>query len=94
MQTKPDLDRDDANPWYVRLLERVLSKEGAATAIGMYLVWFLAGDVRGEVRMIRTEHQELLVVLRELAHYSFQECINSAQTDAQRASCVYRESRR
>ena len=84
---------DVGNPWYVRLLERVLSREGAIAGVALYLVWFLAGDVRGEVRTIRSEHQELLAVMRELAHYSRQECLNSAQDDAARAGCVYRVPR-
>ena len=91
--TKFDGGRGDGNPWYVRLLERVLSREGAIAGVALYLVWILAADVSGEIRLVRTEHQVLLVVLRELAHYSRQECINSAQNDAQRASCVYRDPR-
>ena len=79
-----DHEPNGITPLWVRLLYRY----GVPAGIALFLTYFLTQNVtrdmaamRGDVSQMRSEHQELRFFLRAI-------CINTAETEWQRAACV------
>ena len=65
-------------------LGKLAAKYGVAGAIALFLVWWLAGDVSGQVTKIQ---DALTAHVAETNFYLRQICVNTAQNEAQRAGC-------
>ena len=65
--------------------EKVLTKYGLATFLAVFLVWWVTADVSGAIKHIQASLNEHI---SENAYYLRGICLNTAQTDAQRANCI------
>lgn len=63
---------------------RILFRYGLATVIALGLVVWIAFSVSFDIRRMR---EDLSTHSMETSFYARQTCINTAQTEAQRASC-------
>jgi hypothetical protein len=70
--------------------ERYISKYGAATAIALFLVWYLASDVSGSLRALKLALDNHV---SETNFYLRAICNNTATTEGQRANCIAPERR-
>lgn len=62
-----------------------LQKYGLATAIACFLIWWVTQDVSGTIRDIQTSLDQHI---SESAYYLRGICLNTSNTDAQRANCI------
>ena len=74
-QEEQDFNGD--SPWWAKLIARY----GIATAVALWLIWFITQGIGIDIRAMRAEHQSL-------AFYARQTCINTAQTEGQRVACI------
>jgi hypothetical protein len=65
--------------------ERILTKWGLATLLALGLVWWIASDVSGTMRDIRTK---LDLHTNDTTFYLRQVCLNTAKDESQRAGCI------
>jgi len=65
--------------------EKVLTKYGLATFLAVFLVWWVTTGVSGNITAIKTALDEHI---SETAYYLRAICVNTAQDDNQRASCI------
>lgn len=70
----------NASPW-----ERILTKYGAATAIALFMVYWLTSGVSGDVRTLR---EDVKSHISETNFYLRAICVNVATTEGQRANCI------
>lgn len=72
-------DRRGGERW-----ERILTKYGAATAIALFLVWWLASDVSGQISAVRATLAGHVV---ETNFYLRQICLNTSKDPQQAMGC-------
>jgi hypothetical protein len=68
-------------------LSSLVNKYGVIGAIAVFLVWWMANDVTGTLRAL---DQALSGHVSETNFYLRSICLNTAQTEGQRAGCIPR----
>jgi hypothetical protein len=64
---------------------RLANKYGVPAAIALFLVWWLASGVSADIRDLKTA---LGIHTSETNFYLRQVCLNTSQTENQRAACI------
>lgn len=64
-----------------------VNKFGIPGAVALFLVWWMASDVSGALKTLTIT---LNSHASETAFYMRQVCLNTAQTEGQRAGCIAR----
>ncbi len=68
-------------------IERMLNKYGVAVVIALFLVWWMTTDISGRIGRM---DDQLGDHVKETNFYLRQVCLNTAQTEAERAGCIPR----
>lgn len=68
-------------------LVQLANRYGPLGAVALFLVWWMANDVAGSLRKIDSELTEHVSETNSLLKAI---CINVAESEAERANCLYR----
>lgn len=75
-ETWPPTNNGNGGPWWVRAAERF----GVITVIAAFLIWFLAGNIAGEIKGLREDVRSHMREQSVLIFYLQQICRNGAST--------------
>lgn len=70
------------------------AKYGLWAVVALALGYVLIGEVRADVKMVRQEHSAMSHTLQRLEWYAWRTCLNTANTEAERAGCTLPEQAR
>lgn len=73
---------------------RLTIRYGLWAAVAVGLLWVLVGDVRAGQKDASREHAEMAVTLSRLEWYAWRTCLNTADTEVERAGCALPEHAR
>jgi hypothetical protein len=88
-QTNEEQPPNGDLPVWAKLVWAAAVKWGLWSVVALALGYVLVGDVRADVRALRTEHSAMSAILQRLEFYQRQTCFNTAKDEAQRAGCVF-----